>query len=152
MFYEIFTCNWLKQLQFRCLCTLSYNSSRYKRGNMTHFENNLDFSGNLWNVTLISKRQFLPWNQGWFQGNLNLSQVHNVHNVSVVSSEEGVHIIISNDSLEQFSWMILLNNSFKRLSCCAIGVLQVPVFYEKLLWYLFSYLRFILLVIRIWTR
>ena len=112
---------------------------------------NLDFKSTL-KSTLISKRQFLPWNQGWFQGNLNLSQVHNVHNVSVVSSEEGVHIIISNDSLEQFSWMILLNNSFKRLSCCAIGVLQVPVFYEKLLWYLFSYLRFILLVIRIWTR
>ena len=75
---------------------------------------NLDFKSTL-KSTLISKRQFLPWNQGWFQGNLNLSQVHNVHNVSVVSSEEGVHIIISNDSLEQFSWMILLNNSFKRL-------------------------------------
>ena len=53
------------------------------------------------------------WWQPWFLENLNFSQVNNVHNVSLFSSEE------------LFSWTIILNDSLKRFSCHTIGVLIV---------------------------
>ena len=61
---------------------------------------NLDFKSTFYS-TMISKNIFCIFsNQSWFQGDLNFSQVNNIHNVSIVSSEEGVNIIISKDSPE----------------------------------------------------
>ena len=74
--------------------------SRYNRGILAHFENSLDFKSTL-KSTLISKDiSSTFWKQPLFQDNLNFSQVNHFHNVSLVSSEEGVNIILLNDSLE----------------------------------------------------
>ena len=74
--------------------------SRYNRGILAHFENSLDFKSTL-KSTLISKDiSSTFWKQPLFQDNLNFSQVNNFHNVSLVSSEEVVNIILLNDSLE----------------------------------------------------
>ena len=53
---------------------------------------------------------------------MNFSQVNNIHNFSLASSEEGVNIIISNDPLQRFSWMILLNDSLVAPSGCWLSV------------------------------
>ena len=60
-------------------------------------EFNLDFKSTLKNGYCTF------WWQPWFQENLNFSQVNNVHNVSLLSSEEDVKIILLNDPLEWFS-------------------------------------------------
>ena len=74
--------------------------SRYNRGILAHFENSLDFKSTL-KSTLISKDiSSTFWKQPLFQDNLNFSQVNHFYNVSLVSSEEGVNIILLNDSLE----------------------------------------------------
>ena len=81
--------------------------SRYNRGILAHFENSLDFKSTL-KSTLISKDiSGTFWKQPLFQDDLNFSQVNHFHNVSLclshcvcLSSEEGVNIILLNDSLE----------------------------------------------------
>ena len=74
--------------------------SRYNRGILAHFENSLDFKSTL-KSTLISKDiSGTFWKQPLFQDNLNFSQVNHFYNVSLVSSEEDVNIILLNDSLE----------------------------------------------------
>ena len=68
-----------------------------------------------WNQPWFQKDSFCTSpNQPWFQSNYNFSQVNNIHNISLVSSEDGENIIISNDSVQRFS-------------CRAIGVLIVFV-------------------------
>ena len=54
-------------------------------------------------LDLKKKTLLTHFKQPRFQGNLNFSQVNNIHNVSPTSSEEDVNIILSNDSLKRFS-------------------------------------------------
>ena len=60
---------------------------------------NLDFKSSL-KLTLISNNSFCAFsNQGWFQGNLNFSQINNIDNVSLMNFDEVVNIITLNNSL-----------------------------------------------------
>ena len=61
------------------------------------------------NLDFKKKTLLTHFKQPRFQGNLNFSQVNNIHNVSPTSSEEDVNIILSNDSLKRFSETILLS-------------------------------------------
>ena len=60
---------------------------------------NLDFKSSF-KATLISNNSFCAFsNQGWFQGNLNFSQINNIDNVSLMNFDEVVNIITLNNSL-----------------------------------------------------
>ena len=84
-----------------------------------HFEKHLDFKSTHeffslkikvdFNLDLKKKTLLTYFKQPRFQGNLNFSQVNNIHIVLPTSSEEDVNIILSNDSLKRFSETILLS-------------------------------------------
>ena len=68
---------------------------------------NLDFKSTL-KSRLVSREQFLHiLKTTLISRQLKLSPVNNIHDVSLVSSEEGVNIIILSDSLEQLGCIFL---------------------------------------------
>ena len=71
---------------------------------------NLDFKSTL-KSRLVSREQFLHILKTTLSSRqLKISPVNNIHHVSLVSSEEGVNIIILSDSLEQLGcWFIFLS-------------------------------------------
>ena len=98
-----------------------------------HFEKHLDFKSIHEFFSLKTKVDFnldlkktllTHFKQPRFQGNLNFSQVNNIHNVSPTSSEEDVNIYI----YIIYIYIILSNDSLKRFSCRATEVLH----YEQL--------------------
>ena len=71
---------------------------------------NLDFKSTL-KSRLVPREQFLHiLKTTLISRQLKISPVNNIHDVSLVSSEEGVNIIILSDSLEQLGcWFIFLS-------------------------------------------
>ena len=68
---------------------------------------NLDFKSTL-KSRLVSREQFLHiLKTTLISRQLKISPVNNIHDVSLVSSEEGVNIIILSDSLEQLGCIFL---------------------------------------------